>query len=107
MLTLSEYILREPLPLATVQEALLDFCRGRPDVCIFGAQAQSRHTGLARMTQDIDVMADDPETVAAELAAFLDARFPHEMATRVRLVERDVIAAIHGAATPWNHASPV
>jgi hypothetical protein len=89
MLALSEYLMREPLPLATVQEAILDFCRGRSDLCVFGAQALSRHTGVPRMTQDVDIMAVSPEAAADELASFLGRRFPHRMAARVRAVKRD------------------
>jgi hypothetical protein len=88
VLTLPEYVMREPLPLATIHEAILDFCRGRTDVCVFGAQALARHTGVPRMTQDVDIMAEDPAGVAAELARRLSTIFPHEMAARVRTVRR-------------------
>ena len=79
----------EPLPLATVQEAILDFCRGRSDLCVFGAQALSLHTGVPRMTQDVDIMAERPEEAAKELAAYLSSRFPSQMAARVRRIQRD------------------
>jgi hypothetical protein len=80
--------MKEPLPLALVHEAILDFCRGRADACVFGAQALNRHTGVPRMTQDVDIMAETPETFASELARHLAQRFPHEMAARVREVRR-------------------
>jgi hypothetical protein len=35
MLTATEYHMREPLPLATIHESILDFCRGRTDVVVF------------------------------------------------------------------------
>ena len=89
MLSLSEYVMKEPLPLAVVHEAILDFCRGREDLCVFGAQALARHTGSPRMTQDVDIMAEDPETCAEELAKYLSGRFLHQMAARVRVVRRD------------------
>lgn len=88
MLALNEYLMKEPLPLAQVQEAIIDFCRGRADVCVFGAQALNRHTGVPRMTQDVDIMAEHAETFADELASYLGQRFPHEMAARVRAVKR-------------------
>lgn len=88
MLTLQEYLIGEPLPLAAIHEAILDFCRGRSDLCVFGAQALSLHTGVPRMTQDVDVMAEDPEQVAAALAAHLATRFPGQLAARVRRVRR-------------------
>lgn len=88
MLALNEYLMREPLPLAVVHEAIIDFCKGRADVCLFGAQAFNRYTDVPRMTQDVDIMAEEPELVAEELAAFLGQRFPHEMAVRIRAVRR-------------------
>ncbi len=88
MLALAEYIMREPLPLATIQEAILAHCRGRPDLCVFGAQALSIHTGVPRMTQDVDIMAEDPAAVANQLATYLSERFPHHMAARVRVIQR-------------------
>lgn len=89
MLSLSEYIMQEPLPLAVLHEAILDFCRGREDVCVFGAQALSRHTGVRRMTQNVDIMAEQPETCAHDLAKYLTSRYPHQMAARVRVIRRD------------------
>ena len=80
--------MKEPLPLATVHEAILDFCRGRKDVCVFGAQALNRYADEPRMTQDVDLMANDPAAVANELAGYLAARFPSGMAARVRAVSR-------------------
>lgn len=88
MLALNEYLMREPLPLATVHEAIIDVCRGRSDVCLFGAQALNRHTGAPRMTQDVDIMAENPQHFADALATALQQRFPREMAIRVRVVRR-------------------
>ena len=56
--------MQEPLPLATLHEAILDSCRGRADVCVFGAHALSRYTRAPRMTQDVDLMAEDPGACA-------------------------------------------
>ena len=58
MLTATEYHMREPLPLSAVHESILDFCRGREDVVVFGAQAVNLYTGSPRMTQDVDVLTD-------------------------------------------------
>ena len=38
-LLLREYVTAEPLPLATIHAAVLDFLRDRNDVAVFGAQA--------------------------------------------------------------------
>lgn len=43
-LTFHEFVTREPLPLATIQEAVLDFLRGRDDAVLFGAQAVTGKT---------------------------------------------------------------
>lgn len=34
-----EIVMKEPLPLTTIQHAVIDFVRGRDDVALFGAQA--------------------------------------------------------------------
>ncbi len=39
VLTFQEFAMGESLPLATIQEAMLEFLRGRDDVVLFGAQA--------------------------------------------------------------------
>jgi hypothetical protein len=88
MLALEEYLMGETLPLATIHEAILDFCRGRTDLCVFGAQALSVHTGVPRMTQNVDIMADNPEETARELVTHLANRFNGQMAARVRRVSR-------------------
>ena len=80
--------MKEPLPLAVVHEAILDFCRNRTDVCLFGAQALNEHTKAPRMTQDVDIMAEEPARTAKELASFLAERFQNQMAARVRAVRR-------------------
>lgn len=88
MLSLAEYIMKEPLPLAVVHEAILDFCRDRTDLCVFGAHALNEHTKAPRMTQDVDIMAEEPAQAAKELAGFLAERFQNQIAARVRAVKR-------------------
>jgi hypothetical protein len=39
VLTFREFAMHEPLPLANIQNAVLDFLRGRDDAVVFGAQA--------------------------------------------------------------------
>jgi len=38
-LTFQEFAMREPLPLATIHDAVLEFLRDRDDAVLFGAQA--------------------------------------------------------------------
>ena len=67
--------MREPLPLATVHEAVLEFLRGREDVVVFGATAVNAYVSEPRMTQDIDLMSPRASELADELRAFLRDRF--------------------------------
>ena len=47
----------ESLPLATIQEAVLEFLRGRDDAVMFGAQAVNAYVPEPRMSQDIDLLS--------------------------------------------------
>ena len=57
VLTFKEFAMREPLPLATIHEAVLEFLRRRDDVVVFGATAVNAYASEPRMTQDIDLMS--------------------------------------------------
>lgn len=74
----------EPLPLATIQEAVLDFLRGRDDVVVFGATAVNAYVAEPRMTQDIDLMSTRAAELVRELCEYLSERF--HIAVRVRVV---------------------
>ncbi len=76
--------MREPLPLATVHEAVLEFVRGRDDVVVFGATAVNAYVSEPRMTQDIDLMSTRAAELAQELRDFLGERF--HIAVRVRVI---------------------
>lgn len=76
--------MREPLPLHEVQRAVFEFCRGRTDIAIFGAQAVNVHVGVSRMTEDVDLLSSSPEAIANELAEALHRAF--HAAIRVRAV---------------------
>ena len=47
VVTFREFAMRETLPLATIQNAVLEFLRGRDDGVVFGAQAVN---GVCRRT---------------------------------------------------------
>lgn len=74
----------ESLPLATVQEAVLEFLRGRDDVVVFGAQAVNAYVPEPRMSQDIDLLSTRAIELAEELRSYLSSRF--HIAVRVRKV---------------------
>lgn len=76
--------MREALPLATIQETLLEFLRGRDDVAVFGAQAVNAYVDEPRMTQDIDLLALHARELAEELRVLLSEKF--HVAVRVREV---------------------
>jgi hypothetical protein len=82
VLTFSEFAMHETLPLATVQNAVLDFLRNRDDSVVFGAQAVNAYVGEPRMTQDIDLLSTHAEAVAHELCDYLRRQF--HIAVRVR-----------------------
>lgn len=74
--------MRETLPLATIQETLLEFLRGRDDVALFGAQAVNAYVDEARMTQDVDLLSPRAKEFAEELRQLLSEKF--HIAVRVR-----------------------
>jgi hypothetical protein len=82
-LSFTEFAMREPLPLATIHDAVLEFLRGRDDVVVFGATAVNAYVSEPRMTQDIDVMALRGPDLAEELRQHLSNRFHIAVRTRV------------------------
>ncbi len=87
VLTFKEFAMREPLPLATIHEAVLEFLRGRDDVVVFGATAVNAYVDEPRMTQAIDLMSTRANDLADELREYLTERF--HIAVRVRTVRGD------------------
>src|SRR5213078_571873 len=83
-LSFREFAMREPLPLATIHDAILEFLRGREDAVLFGAHAVNAYVSEPRMTQDVDIASTRAEEWAEELRAFLNQRF--HIAVRVRTV---------------------
>ena len=76
--------MNESLPLATIQEAVLEFLRGREDAVVFGAQAVNAYVPEPRMSQDIDLLSPRAAELAEELRVHLSDRF--HIAVRVREV---------------------
>jgi len=76
--------MKEPLPLARVHEAVLDFLRNRDDAVLFGAQAVNAYVDEPRMTQDVDILSTRAAELAEELRAHLNQLF--HIAVRVRVV---------------------
>src|SRR5437588_4290349 len=99
-LTFEEFAMREPLPLATIHDAVLEFLRGRDDAVLFGAQAVNAYVNESRMTQDVDIMSPRAEELAEELRAFLNKRF--HIAVRVRRVREGLGYRIYQVQKPEN-----
>ncbi len=99
-LTFQEFAMREPAPLASIHQAVLEYLRGRDDVVLFGAHAVNAYTAEPRMTQDVDVVAVQAEQFAAELCNHLGSRF--HMALRVREVKDGLGYRIYQILKPKN-----
>jgi len=84
VLTFQEFAMREPLPLATIHEAVLEFLKGRDDVVVFGATAVNAYVKEPRMTQDIVVMSVRAMELAEQIRTYLSDRF--HIAARVRMI---------------------
>ncbi len=67
--------MREPLPLATIHDAVLEFLRNRDDAVLFGAQAVNAYVDEPRMTQDVDILSTRAGDLAEEIRALLARQF--------------------------------
>lgn len=76
--------MREPLPLSTILNAVLEFLRDREDAVVFGAQAVNAYVNEPRMTQDINLISSRAAELTEELRNHLGRRF--HIAVRVREV---------------------
>jgi hypothetical protein len=83
-LTFQEFAMREPLPLATIHDAVLDLLRGRDDAVLYGAQAVNAYVDESRMTQDVNILSPCAAELAQEIREYLHRRF--QIAVRVRNV---------------------
>ena len=99
-LTFREFIMREPLPLATIHEAVLGFIRGRDDAVLFGAQAVNAYVDEPRMTQDVDILSPRAAELAQEIRQYLSERF--HIAVRVRQVGKGLGYRIFQVQNPKN-----
>ncbi len=81
-LTFQEFAMGEPLPLATIQDAVLEFLQGREDAAVFGAQAVNAYVDEPRMTQDVDILSTRAAELTEELRAYLNERFQIEVLIR-------------------------
>lgn len=100
-LTFREAAMREPLPLATIHDAILfEFLPGRDDVVLYGAQAVNAYVDESRMTQDVDIASTRAAEVAEELRRFLNNRF--HIAVRMRSVREGLNYRVYQLRKPKN-----
>lgn len=99
-LTFQEFAMKEPHPLATIHDAVLEFLRGRDDAVLFGAQAVNAYVNESRMTQDVDVVSTRAAELAEELRSFLNQRF--HIAVRVRNIREGVGYRVYQVRKPEN-----
>jgi len=83
-LTFQEFAMREELPLAAIQNGVLEFLQNRNDAVLIGAQAVNAYVSEPRMTQDIDVVSHRAADLAQEMRDYMSKRF--QIAVRVRQV---------------------
>jgi hypothetical protein len=99
-LTFLEFMTREPLPLATIHDAVLEFLRDRNDAVLYGAQAVNAYVNESRMTQDVDIASTRAAELADEVLAYLNERF--HIAVRVREVRGGIGYRIYQVRKPDN-----
>jgi len=92
--------MREPLPLARIHDAVLEFLRGRDDAVLYGAQAVNAYVSESRMTQDVDLMSPRAKQLAQELRQFLNQQF--HIAVRVREVRGGIGYRLYQVRKPEN-----
>jgi hypothetical protein len=93
--------MREPLPLATIHDAILfEFLPGRDDVVLYGAQAVNAYVDETRMTQDVDMASTRAAELAEELRIFLNSRF--HIAVRTRNVREGLGYRVYQVRKPKN-----
>lgn len=80
-----EIVMKEPLPLTTIQTAVIDFLRERTDVVLFGAQAVNVYVSEPRATQAVGLMSTRAADLAEELREHLSRLF--HIAMRVREIK--------------------
>src|SRR5438128_1162033 len=99
-LTFREFVTREPLPLATIHDAVLEFLCGRDDAVLLGAQAVNAYVSEPRMTQDVDIASTRSEAFAEQLRAFLHQRF--HIAMQIRELREGLGYRIYQVRKPEN-----
>ncbi|MEM6459875.1 MAG: hypothetical protein AAF710_10855 [Planctomycetota bacterium] len=99
-LSLREFVMHEPLPVATIQAAVFEFLRDRRDCAVFGSQSVNAYVSEQRSTEDIDIESTRAEELAEELRRFLNEKF--YIAVRVRSVRGGIGFRVYQVRKPEN-----
>ena len=105
-LTFHEIVMKDPLPKGTIQQAVIDFLRGRDDAAIFGAMAVNAYIDERRMTEDVDIVSPRARELAEELRHYLGERF--HIAMRIRSVRGGIWFRLYQLVKPkYRHLADV
>jgi hypothetical protein len=99
-LTFHEIIMNEPLPKGTIQQAVVNFLKGRDDAAIFGAMAVNAYIDERRMTEDVDIVSNRAKELAEELRRHLNEQF--HIAVRIRKIREEIGYRLYQLAKPKN-----
>jgi hypothetical protein len=99
-LSFREFAMQEKLPLATIQDAVLELLRGREDAVLYGAQAVNAYVKVSRSTEDVDIMSTRAEELANEIRLSLNQRF--HIVVRVRTVRGGIGYRVYQVRKPEN-----
>jgi hypothetical protein len=99
-MTFREIVMKDPLPKATIQQAILDFLRGRQDAALFGAMAVNAYIDERRMTEDVDIVSLRAAELAEELQKALSDQF--HIAVRIRTVREGIGYRLYQLSKPKN-----
>jgi hypothetical protein len=99
-LTFREFAMREPLPLATIHDAVFEFLRDRSDAVLYGAHTVNAYVDEPRMTQDVELLSTRAAELAEALREHLSQRF--QIAVRVREVASGLGQRLYQLRKPKN-----
>jgi hypothetical protein len=99
-LTFREITMNEPLPKGIIQQAVIEYLKGREDAAIFGAMAVNAYIDERRMTEDIDIVSSRAKELTEEIRSHLNKKF--HIAVRIRTVRDELGYRIYQVAKPKN-----
>lgn len=94
--------LQEKIPLATIQNAAMEFLRGREDAVVFGAHAVNAYVKEKRATQELDLLSTRTAKLATELRDHLNRRL--RIFLLIRRLNRSEGRRIYQASREGNQA---